>query len=193
MVTYNGAYAHCGANKGVRATFNALGNPQPGTFWISQSFPNSLWAQVGFFNVGWFYQVWNLNGPTLLKSFKSSSQKTQDVSQGTHVFEISLQGGHGSWGFLVDGRKIGGYGIGSDTGDGDFLLTNEFASGPEIGLFTDAQALINGVWQPAPSASAYISGTPAIGLAGHLQDPTLPPGSLRIGGAASVTNGTQLW
>jgi len=187
MTTYNGAYAHVGANSGIRATWDSLGIAPATPFWISQSFPNQLWAQVGYYPDGWFYQVWDLAAYHKL----ASNGPGKAIKPGVHTFEISLQGNR--WRFSVDGKSIGNYGIGSDTGSGDFLLTNEFTTGSEAALFRDATYLTNGVWTPAPSAQCYISGLPPIGIAGHLQDPTLAPGSLRIGGAASVTNGTQLW
>jgi hypothetical protein len=185
--TYNGCYAHVGPNSGIRATWDSLGKQPDSACWISQGFPNQLWAQVGFFNGNWFYQVWSLSPYNQLAA---RSGKAANLGK-PHAFEISAQGNR--WRFLVDGKSIGNYGIGSDVGAGDFLMTNEFTTGTENVLFTDAMVEINGVWQPAASGSAYISGTPAIGLAGHLQDAALAPGSLRIGGAASVTNGTQLW
>ena len=191
-VTYNGAYAHVGANTGIRATWDPLGTAPTSPYWISQSFSNQLWAQVGYYPPGWFWYVFDLktNPPQILAHSKLTNPKPIQAGQ-SHVFEISLQGNR--WRFMVDGKAVGNYGIGSDTGSGDFLLTNEFTNGTESALFSDAMVQLNGVWQPASSASAYISGTPAIGIAGHLQDPTLASGSLRIGGAASVTNGTQLW
>jgi len=186
---YNGAYAHVGTNQGIKATWEP--NGPTGSWWISQTFANQLWAQTGVFNSKWFYYIQDRSTGTDLVTINWAHLKPADYTK-PHTFEISQQGGHKGWRFLIDGKSIGSYGIGAD-GSGDFLLTNEFADAGDKATFHDAQVMVSGVWRPASSAFSFTMGDPVLGIAGHLQDPTLAPGALRIGGPASVTNGTQLW
>ena len=184
---YNGAYANVGQNTGIRATWDSQGIAPPTPFWIAQTFPNQIWIQGGYYPPGWFYQVWDRTRG--LKLAGTTSNKA--ITPGVHTFEISAQGKR--WRVLIDGKSIGNYGVGASVGSGDFLLTNEFSNGTERALFRDAAALINGVWVPAPVGSSYLSGLPALGIAGNLQDAALPAGTIRIGGTAGVVSDTLLW
>lgn len=199
MTVWSGAAAQVGSNTGIRATLvieqlhpaNAPGFP-----YISQSFQNNMWAQLAYDPPSgmWNWQVWDLSPYHFV-----TGGHGKVVTVGEHTLEIVLAR-KGLWEFIVDGGKpLASYSIGSAVGRGDFELIaeNGVPTDPAFTFKGASYRNSSGVWEPAAHANAFLIrddiSAPWLGVAGADQDPTLPAGSVRIGGPQTVSGGVSLW
>lgn len=197
MTTYFGA--NCsdanGPNDGVRCTITMPATPPTGAFWISEYSSAGVWGQVGIdFNGRPFFEAWKdgqlLNKPT------SFGLRGKALSPGDHVFEMSLQA-KTKWHFMVDGKSQGAWDLAAvDAPSSNIVACCENGDGSVPVTLSNILLRRNGVWMPVSQGAAEAIGdgyNPTIGVYGHLQDSTLPPGAVRIGGPGNIGYGTPLW
>lgn len=186
-------------NSGVQATIQVVNQSAPGclSYWISDDSSANVWGQVGYFICGHqaplaFYQVWNLSAYAILTT------GTADVTVGPHTFSISLLSGT-TWAYAVDGEVLGVYDMRSSNSSSSypvFALSEEgYVSSPwtpsPVEFDTAIQVLKAGTWSPVQLAASYGGGW---GVEGNIQDPSLPPDAMTVGGSSTELNpGTALW
>ena len=209
-------------NSGARTTIQVVSQTVVGclSYWIGDDSGANLWGQVGYYicngaTLVAFYQVWNLSSGAALTT------GTTTVSAGYHTFSMYSQSGGTVWAFALDGTVFGTYDLGSSVSLGTYpvqaVSEEGLVSGPWIPAqvnFTSAiQTLQTASTNPAGSgwispASAFepwggcaSDGTPnnsggytCWGIAGNLQDSTIPLDALVVGGnRALLRSGTNLW
>lgn len=183
---------------GVQGTIQVVSQSVIGclSFWVSTDSAANIWGQVGYYICNGskpvaFYQIWNLNTNAVLVT------GTTSVSTGSHQFSMYLQSGT-NWAYAMDGKVFGTYNMqasNSCTCDPIYALSEEgYVSSPynpqEV-AFTNIQVQQNGVWSSLPSSQSYGS---SWGVAGNIQNPSIPADADSVGGSTSpLSYGTTLW
>ncbi|MDG6999483.1 MAG: hypothetical protein JRN15_10250 [Nitrososphaerota archaeon] len=165
-------------------------------FWVSETMSNGLWGQVGYYTFHnsqpvAFYQVWNLT------TRSEAASGTLSVSQGVHLFSMSLDKGT-TFEFSLDGNAIGYYDMKTSVSSSTvpiYALSEEgYSSAPfyfEPVSFSGIQVLKGGNWIVVGSALSYGN---AWGMLGYAQNQSIGQGQFTVGGNyQSLPVGTALW
>src|SRR5487761_39690 len=124
-------------------------------FWVSESFSNNLWAQVGYYIYGssvpiGFYQIWNMTPR------EEVSAGTTALRPGLHSFSFVLGSG-GKLAFNVDDLTFGSYNIGKVSSSTSYPLCSLSEEGYSAAPFSFSpvtfkvamQVLRSGTWSDA--------------------------------------------
>lgn len=168
------------------------------SFWVSESFSNNLWGQVGYYtepnsNPIAFYQVWNLTEKSEVTTGTSS------LTGGLHHFSIIELGQTSVWGFYVDNESIGTFDMSTNlSGSGlpIYAMSEEgycatpFSFKPV--MFSSAiQVLKSGSWYSPLNATSF--GT-SWGMEGRNQNSILNNNQVIVGdGSAQLLANSPLW
>ncbi len=200
-------------NAGAQTTVQVVTTTVTGclSYWIGDDSAANLWGQVGYYICNGatplaFYQIWNLTSGAALTT------GTTSVSTGYHTFSMYSQSGSSTWAFALDGTVFGTYNLGASLSLGTYpvqaVSEESLVSGPwtppEVTFSTAMQTYQTAATNPAGSgwtsvASAFepwsgCSGNTCWGIAGNLQDATIPGDALVTGGSRTVVAaGTSLW
>ncbi len=165
-------------------------------FWVSESFSNGLWAQVGYYifhgstPVG-FYQIWNIT------SHKEVSTSTTSVSVGVHSFSFSLDSG--TIDFSIDGKSFASYNIGQASPSPSYpicALSEEGYSSSSfpfssISFKVAIEILKSGFWTSVISASSFGN---SWGIQGNDQNSSIPQNQIIVGSNLNVIpTSSLLW
>jgi hypothetical protein len=197
-----GAKVFTQPNTGVRGTFNVQSfEVSTGcvAFWVSDDASNNIWSQVGYYicsdNVPIaFYQIWALGNMSIVGG------GTTSVITGNHTFSLSLQSGT-TWAFYLDSTIFGTFNENSSSSRSSYPVysLSEETSGfgpttfPQENFSIALQTLFSGMWSTPPSATAFYSGG-TWGIAGNIQNPSVPFAGLSLGGdLPKLAGGTLLW
>ncbi|HII40528.1 MAG TPA: hypothetical protein HA326_04845, partial [Thermoplasmata archaeon] len=209
-------------NTGVQTMIQVVSQPVMGclSYWVSDDSAANIWGQVGYYICNGstpvaFYQIWNLN------TGSGVTTGTTSVSTGYHAFSMYSQSGGSVWAYALDGVVFGTYDMGSGLSMGTYpvqaVSEEGYVSGPWIpaqvsfapAIQTFQTAITfpvgNGWYSPStafePWGGCTSGGAPnntagysCWGIAGNLQDSSIPGDSLVTGGStASLRGGTYLW
>ncbi len=209
-------------NSGVRGTIQVVGQPVTGclSYWVSDDSAANIWGQIGYYicnsstPVG-FYQIWNLNTGAGLTS------GTTAVSTGYHTFSMYSQNGGNGWAYALDGAVFGTYDMGSNLSMGTYPVEAVSEEGYVSTPWNPAQVWFSPAIQTLqtsltfPIGNGWYSQSPAFepwsgcssggvanntagyscwGVAGTLQDSSIPGDAMAVGGPTGpVRGGTYLW
>ncbi len=209
-------------NTGARTTVQVVSEPVVGclSYWVSDDSAANIWGQVGYYICNSstpvaFYQIWNLNSYSVLTT------GTTTVSTGYHTFSMYSQSGGNTWAYALDGTVFGTYDMGSSISKGTYPAQAVSEEGYVSGPWNPAQVTFttavetyqtsntfpsgNG-WYAPPSAyepSGGCSSSGAVnasggyscwGIAGNLQDSSIPIDSMVTGGSTPLlAAASYLW
>ncbi len=217
--TAGGAYL---TNAGAQTTIQVVTTTVTGclSYWIGDDSAANVWGQVGYYICNGatpvaFYQIWNLTSGAALTS------GTTSVSTGYHTFSMYSQSGGTTWAFGLDGTPFGTYNLGASVSLGTYPVQAVSEEGLVSGPWTPPQVSFSTAMQTYqtastnPSGSGWVSVASAFepwsgctsggasnntggytcwGIAGHLQDSTIPGDALVTGGSrVPLPAGTSLW
>ncbi len=209
-------------NSGVRSTIQVVSQPVTGclSYWVSDDSAANIWGQIGYYICNSstpvaFYQIWNLNTGAGLTS------GTTTVSTGYHTFSMYSQNGGNVWAYALDGAVFGTYDMGSNLSLGTYPVEAVSEEGYVSTPWNPAQVWFSPAIQTLQTPMTYPVGTgwysqyPAFepwsgctsdgvanntagyscwGIAGNLQDSSIPGDAMALGGStALVRGGTYLW
>ena len=189
------------SNQGVRSSIQVRNQTiKVGvlSFWVSESFSNNLWAQVGYYTESnstpvAFYQVWNLTGKSEVTT------GTTSLSSGLHLFSIIEHDQTSVWGFYVDNESIGSYNMLTNMSGSSlpiYAMSEEgYSSSPfsfKPVMFSSAiQVLKSGTWYSPGNATSF--GT-SWGMVGRNQNSSLNNNQIIVGeGNAQILASSLLW
>jgi hypothetical protein len=192
------------SNQGVSTQIQVKNQEIQGvlSFWISETFPNNLWAQVGYYIQNnssplAFYQIWNLTAREVLVT------NTEPVALGTHTFSMvilhSNQTRSTIWSFELNGRAFGFYDLGSNQSSSTaaiYAMSEEgytqhpFAFDPV--LFAHAILVFkNGYWSNLSHAYSYGN---SWGIQGQMQSAKFHADQFIVGEQTpSLAESSALW
>lgn len=187
------------SNQGVSSLIQVRSQNISGvlSFWVSESFPSNLWAQVGYYLQNAsppiaFYQVWNLTDRAELVT------GTEAVSTGTHLFSILLSQSN-IWSFAVDGTSFGSYDMKANVSSSlapIYAMSEEgYVAQPfefqQVVFLSAIQTLKSGAWTSVSYANSFGD---AWGIGGHAQNSLLGQNELVVGeGAGALADNSSLW
>ncbi len=196
--------SHALSNQGVSTQIQVKNQQIQGvlSFWISETFPNNLWAQVGYYIQNSssplaFYQIWNLTIRQVLVT------NTEPVALGTHTFSMMILQSNQTrstiWSFALDGQAFGFYDLGSNQSSATaaiYAMSEEgytqhpFAFDPV--LFSHAISVFKkGYWSDLSHANSYgISW----GIQGQMQSAKFQADQFIVGEQTpSLAENSALW
>ncbi len=209
-------------NTGVQTMIQVVSQPVVGclSYWVSDDSAANIWGQVGYYICNSstpiaFYQIWNLNTGSAITT------GTTSVSTGYHTFSMYSQSGGNVWAYALDGVVFGTYDMGSSISMGTYPVQAVSEEGYVSGPWSPAQVAFSPAIQTFQTATTYpvgngwyspstafepwggctSSGAPnntagytCWGIAGNLQDSSIPGDALVTGGStALLQGGTYLW
>jgi hypothetical protein len=209
-------------NTGARTTVQVVSEPVVGclSYWVSDDSAANIWGQVGYYICNSstpvaFYQIWNLDSYSILTT------GTTTVSTGYHTFSMYSQPGGNTWAYSLDGSVFGTYDMGSSISKGTYPAQAVSEEGYVSGPWNPAQVTFttaietyqtsntfpsgNG-WYTPPSAYELGGGCSSSGavnasggyscwgIAGNLQDSSIPIDSMVTGGTTPLlAAASYLW
>ena len=166
-------------------------------FWVSESFSNNLWAQVGYYIYGnsvpiGFYQIWNMTHQ------KEVSTGTTPLTQGMHSFSFVL-GSDGKLSFNVDGNSFAYYHIGQVSSSTTYPLCSLSEEGYSAAPFSFSpvtfrvamQVLRSPNWSDVSFASSFGN---SWGVEGRAQNSSLFTNEIVVGSSVNIVpSSSELW
>jgi hypothetical protein len=189
-------------NTGISAVIEVVPLNGGHYYWIGERTTALFWGQVGYVDyvdgsLRPFFQVWDLNTGQLVVS--SSFKKK--ISAGSHTFTMELTRGT-KWSFSVDNTTLGTVDMHSSvSGDPGSSIVSAIVetqaancpAPPQAISFSQLNVMQDGAWVEVRNGYAA-SGSRSFGVAGNLQDSSIPPATVLVGGTTPVLPaGTQLW
>lgn len=166
-------------------------------FWVSESFSNNLWAQVGYYiyrssvPIG-FYQIWNMTPR------EEVSTGTTTLRPGMHSFSFVLLSG-GKLAFKVDEVTFASYNIGQVSSSASYPLCSLSEEGYSPAPFSFSpvtfkvamQVLRSGTWSDVNFANSFGN---SWGIEGQMQNSSLPTNEIVVGSNLNIIpSSSQLW
>jgi hypothetical protein len=186
------------SNEGIRATIQVMNQNVSGvlSFWVSETFKNDLWAQVGYYienrtSPVAFCQIWNLTNNSEVWS------NATEVGEGMHTFEISYLKGT-NWSFLLDGTQFALFDMHTNETSHtspvhamseEGYVSEQFSFSPVE--FSSLQLFFFGSWHNIAEATSIGN---AWGMQGRMQNSSFAPNEFAVGGdSAPLPSDSALW
>ena len=197
------------SNSGVQSVIQVISTSVSSaclSFWISDDAASNIWGQVGYYlctgstTPTAFWQVWNLNTSTELATGVTS------VSTGYHQFSMYSATSSNTWAYTLDGSVFGTYNMGASVSSSSYPIQAFSEEGyvsspyspPEVQFSTAIQTMKSGSWySPQTGSEPFGCGSASQscwGVAGNLQNSSIPADSIVVGGGTPLLNaGTLEW